>query len=166
MPYRNINQIQTIETIADVFELTASLLHKITNDWNQVLIEKEYRTLLKKAFSELEERSYQTTYNQLNYPIGRQNDLTNEGLWETQAELKLKIFVINSLWNKFLANPIVKILKAILEFLNKLLKSLEKVFPPLGAWKEMKDVIEALIKQYTDLNDVPLPFDESPTLTI
>lgn len=148
MPLRTLAEIESIESLADIFELTASLFDQMFFSWDEVLFEANHGSLLRDAWVELKEASYEDIYSRLRDPEDIREQMILEGLWTGQNQLRLKVFSVNESWKKFKNNTIVKLLKALLEFINAILKSLKLVIPGVGAWDEVKNIAEAWLKKW------------------
>ena len=155
MPYRSFESIESVETLADILELTASLFDRMFFDWHEILFEEHHVPLLRAAWTELEE-SYDGLHSTLEEPGDLRDAMAAEGLWPpAQNQLAMKIFSVREAWEKFKENTTVKLLKILLRFINKILESLKLVVPGVGAWDEIKKIAEAWIKKVNDLVNLP-----------
>jgi hypothetical protein len=167
MPYKPKKNLDDVHTLADIFEEIKVLFDAIIEDdiWNKTLFTtgenddegKQKIILLKAAWKELKDESFDEIYNQLKNPTKELIfKLQQVGLEENQAQFKVKRFGLISSWKSFITNPTVKLLEILLKWLNKLLASLAKVIFHVDAWKEIKEVIEGFIAKSKDLADFPL----------
>jgi hypothetical protein len=117
------------------------LFDNVIESWNQLLFPETNRTLISQAWTELKP-TLSSIRDALLNPIPTIADkLRNAGL-AVGKQLDLKLKMLNDAWERFKKRGTVRLLKELLDWINKLLGSLADVVPGGEALKEFKEVLE------------------------
>jgi hypothetical protein len=134
---------ETVTDLKSFLHESVNLLDQIVTEWSDLLFHDEYREPLRAAWAELKPNAEQDIERFNPRKSDTAEHLARAGLTGAQLDLKLKGF--SAALNKFRVVGTVKWLKKVLEWINKILKSLIGVIPGADAIDEIKGVIEELL---------------------
>jgi hypothetical protein len=130
-----------IDNLEDFLEEVRKLFDNIAYHWDQILIPAEFREPLVEAWDELRP-AIVTLKDEINSP-DHETKLKEAGL--SGKQLQLKLGILNRAWEKFKDTGTAKLLRKLLDWINKILESLGAALPGGEAVKELKDAIEELM---------------------
>jgi hypothetical protein len=125
--------------LPDFMDHVRWLLDKITGDWRELLIPRGRRVIVRDAFDDLETRD---VFSNARTELGNAANkpaLVTAGLAGKQLDMKLSKF--RELWSRFMSGG-QGWLGRVLQFINKLLKSIVSAIPGVEAIAELKEQCE------------------------
>jgi hypothetical protein len=144
-----------IRTHSEFLEEIKGLFDNITNYWDQILFKESFRDSIRKAWDET--KRY---IGVIQIGPDKEEDRRREGLEGEQWKLKLDI--INDIWSRFRSRGLPSLLQDLLEIAGSVVESLAKVYPALGALKEIIDSVRWLIGQNEKLTGHEATANQTP----
>lgn len=133
--------MEKVDSMPEFLELTVAVLNNAVYNWSLLLIPQVHRDLIEQAWSQCLDDLNQVDWDaELSYA-----NMAKVGL--SGVQLGLKLGLLNEAVSLFKAESGVSRLLNVLDWLNKILGSAVIAAPALEPIKEMKEIIEGIIKR-------------------
>lgn len=134
-----------IADLDGLLEEVPALLDNIVYYWDQLLFMIDVRPALQNGWGELRQRIAES-WSSFKADLGQTSSKLNDaGL--SGEQLKLKLSVINDLWDRFKNRGTPGRLRDLIEWIEALFDSIAKVVPQIEALKEFVVLVKGLINQ-------------------
>jgi hypothetical protein len=148
------NPFIPVTSLENFLKAIDNLFENMVNSWSEVLFREDDREPIRRAWDDLRPK-FQAYRDAIDFNSQTtQEALDRAGLGVIQGpsgdlqpgpQLQLKFHLLNRLWSRFTKFGWKKYLKDLLDYINKILKSLIEAIPGGGSIDEFKSALELAI---------------------
>jgi hypothetical protein len=148
-----------IETLRGFLAEVVGLFDNITGPWAPLLFKDGDRRLLADAWAEYKDRTLPDVESRLRAIETDPQRLSDEdhrriaehGLTPGSTQLRLKFHGLSNAWQAFYDFGTVRLLRRLLDWINRILGSIASIIPGGDGLEEIKEAIKHLIQDYSAL---------------